>query len=78
MPIYEYRCTDCQTTFEILVRGDNGVACPDCGSQRLDKLITAASMLSGQTKRAPGSTCCGLEERCDAPPCSEGGNCWRD
>jgi len=37
MPIYEYRCEDCGTKFEKLVRsaGAAGVRCPSCGEQRL-------------------------------------------
>ena len=42
---------------------------------QLDKLISAPVMLSGRTARPAGRTYCGREERCDAPPCSEGGEC---
>jgi putative FmdB family regulatory protein len=77
MPVYEYRCRDCDTTFEVLVRGDNAVTCPHCGSPALNKLLSAATVLSGQTARPAGRTCCGRQERCDAPPCSEGEACRR-
>ena len=77
MPIYEYRCRTCNATFEALVRGGNLVTCPHCGSSSLDKLLSAPVMLSGQTARPAGRTCCGREERCDTPPCSEGGECRR-
>ena len=77
MPIYEYRCRDCDTTFEALVRGGGGVTCPHCGGSSLDKLLSAPVMLSGRTARPAGRTCCGREERCDSPPCSEGGECQR-
>jgi len=77
MPIYEYRCRDCDATFEVLVRGGNAVTCPHCGGSSLDKLLSAPVMLSGRTARQAGRTCCGREERCDTPPCSEGGECRR-
>ena len=77
MPIFEYRCADCDATFEVLVRRDDGVTCPHCGSQSLDKLISAPVVLSGQTIRPAGRTCCGREERCEMPPCSDGGDCRR-
>lgn len=77
MPIYEYRCRDCEETFEMLVRADTAIVCPHCGSSVLDKLLSAPIVLSGQTTRSAGHTCCGQEERCDAPPCSEGSACWR-
>lgn len=78
MPVYEYRCLDCEVQFEALVRGGEAVRCPRCASASLDKLLSAAVMLSGRTARQAGRTCCGREERCDAPPCSEGGECGRD
>jgi putative FmdB family regulatory protein len=77
MPVYEYRCRDCGATFEVLVRDGDAVVCPQCGSSSLSKLLSAAFVLSGQTARPAGQTCCGREERCAAPPCSEGGACRR-
>ena len=77
MPIYEYRCRNCEATFETLVRAGTTVTCPCCGSSSLDKLISAPFVSSGQTTRQAGHTCCGREERCAASPCSEGDVCWR-
>ena len=77
MPIYEYRCRDCEATFEVLVRAGSTVTCPHCGSSSLDKLISAPFVLSGQAALQAGHTCCGQEERCATPPCSEGSTCWR-
>ena len=77
MPIYEYCCRDCEATFEVLVRDGTAAACPRCGSSSLDKLISAPFVLSGQTARLAGHTCCGREERCAVAPCSEGSACWR-
>jgi len=78
MPIYEYRCRDCETTFEVLVRGGDIVTCPHCGGSSLDKLLSAPYISSGQTTGQAGHTCCGREERCATPPCSQGGTCWRE
>jgi len=77
MPLYEYRCRDCSATFEVLVRAGTNVVCPHCGSASWDKLVSAPFVSSGQTARLPGRTCCGREERCTAPPCSEGDVCRR-
>ena len=41
MPIYEYRCCDCETTFEALVRSSDTATCPHCGSSSLAKLLSA-------------------------------------
>lgn len=75
MPIYEYRCQACGEKLELLVTGGQRPACPYCGSPALDKLISAPVVLSGQTARPAGQTCCGRQERCSAPPCSTGGTC---
>ncbi len=75
MPIYEYCCRNCTARFEKLTRGDAEVRCPECGSTVLDKLISAPAKRSSERAREPGHTCCGREERCDAPPCSTGGTC---
>jgi putative FmdB family regulatory protein len=75
MPVYEYRCCNCNGTSEALVRADTPVSCPDCGSLSVDKLISAPFISSGQTARQAGDTCCGRGERCASPPCSEGGTC---
>ncbi|HEY4594451.1 MAG TPA: zinc ribbon domain-containing protein, partial [Thermoanaerobaculia bacterium] len=40
MPIYEYRCRDCGHRFEVLQRmgqGPEGLVCPRCGVEALDK-----------------------------------------
>jgi len=77
MPIYEYRCRECDGTFELLVRDGGAVQCPDCGSASVDKLLSVPHVSSGRVARQAGHTCCGREERCDAPPCGEGDACWR-
>jgi putative FmdB family regulatory protein len=77
MPIYEYHCRECDATFEALVRSGDDVTCPNCASSSLRKLVTAAVTLSGRTARPAGHTCCGREERCDAPPCADGSACRR-
>lgn len=76
MPIYEYRCNACDQRVEVMVRsGGASPSCPDCGSPLTDKLFSVPHILSAETRRPAGHTCCGQEERCDHPPCSEGGGC---
>ncbi|MBN1135528.1 MAG: zinc ribbon domain-containing protein [Anaerolineae bacterium] len=79
MPIYEYHCATCQARVEVLVRSyATTPACPNCGSPLTDKLFSAPHLLSGESRRPAGHTCCGRDERCDAPPCSGGSACRRD
>jgi putative FmdB family regulatory protein len=79
MPIYEYRCSDCETISEFLVgvgsKGD--LNCKQCGSPKLEKMISASHSPKSE-KQLPGHTCCGREERCSTPPCSAGSGCRRD
>ncbi len=38
MPIYEYRCADCDRSFEAFVRpGDSGARCPHCDGKKLTR-----------------------------------------
>ncbi len=41
MPIYDYTCGQCGRTFELLVRSTTVEACPHCGCERLQRLISA-------------------------------------
>ena len=63
MPIYDYRCKDCNKTFELLVRGYDTPACPACGSQQLEKLLSRPA--------APGQTA-GIISRARSQAAREG------
>ena len=79
MPIYDFRCQECGEVSEFLVystRSDRKLACSGCGSQNLERLISAPTLLRDRFT-VPGTTCCGREERCDTPPCSTGERCKR-
>ncbi len=79
MPIYEYRCLECGKISEILLRnlGSENVKCPVCGSENLEKLLSASYTIRISSP-TPGRTCCGRAERCEMPPCSQDGTCRRD
>ncbi|MGC3962848.1 MAG: zinc ribbon domain-containing protein [Rhodocyclaceae bacterium] len=51
MPIYEYRCTQCDSQFELLVRSDTQAACPQCHSQALERQISRIAPASATAKR---------------------------
>ena len=56
MPIYEYRCTRCDASFEKLVFSgeEQDIECPECGSREVEKKMSAASFLgSGSSSCAP-------------------------
>ena len=45
MPIYEYKCSNCEHQFEIIQRfSDNPVeSCPECSKKSVKKLVSAPS-----------------------------------
>jgi len=49
MPLYDYHCPACGHRFEALVRADSTPACPQCGSIRLERQISAP-VPPGQSK----------------------------
>lgn len=79
MPIYEYRCLNCGRISEIFLRNlDNeNIKCPICGSENLEKLLSASYAIR-MNDSMPGRTCCGRTERCEISPCSVNGTCRRN
>lgn len=64
MPIYEYRCAECDHRFEILQRlgeGSEGLTCPGCSTPKLEKMFStfAASATEGSTVAPAPSGGCG-------------------
>lgn len=79
MPIHDFKCKECGKVSEFLLPGSPGdriLACTNCGSQNLEKLVSAPSLPKGRAS-ASGSTCCGRTERCEKPPCSTGERCHK-
>jgi putative FmdB family regulatory protein len=79
MPIYDFKCQQCGEVSEFLVANfsdSETLTCPDCGSQNMERQISAPSLLKVRSN-TPGTTCCGREERCETPPCSTGEHCCR-
>jgi putative FmdB family regulatory protein len=70
MPLYEYRCQDCQHDFELLVRQDTALECPACHSHALEKQLSvfAVSTDGGRpAARAAGPGPCGSCGHPDGP-----------
>ena len=66
MPIYEYKCQDCGTKFEKLVRQSDAAepTCPSCGQKRLERELSTFAAHTG-----------GSSSTSDAPMCPSGGRC---
>jgi putative FmdB family regulatory protein len=62
MPLYEFQCTECHSTFEELMRVSppaNDVACPKCGSRYVRrKVSTFASKASGSSSVSSSTSSC--------------------
>lgn len=64
MPLYEYRCETCAHSFEILqgLGGSaEGLACPSCGSDRLQKQFSTFASAGGDSAMDAGASmggCC--------------------
>ena len=50
MPVYEYRCKECKTEFETLVRGQKVPSCPACFSKDLERLLSIPTVNSEGTR----------------------------
>lgn len=66
MPLYEYACRKCDHTFETLVLDGEEVECPECHSDRLERLLSLPAK--------PRSESSSLPIACDPklPPCGPG------
>jgi len=59
MPIFEYKCVDCGTKFEKLIRNSdtNGLACPSCGTKELTQELSTFAAQSGSRSEPMGGGC---------------------
>jgi len=72
MPLYEYACKRCHNEFELLVRGAEKPACPHCGDERLEKLL---SVPAAHTAGAHSLPVCGVSDPGMCGPQCGGGRC---
>jgi len=60
MPVFEYRCTKCDTKFEVLHKSSlnpEQVVCPNCNSLNIKKLLSAFCTSSGNVSNFSGESC---------------------
>lgn len=67
MPLFEYHCADCDHRFELLMRFEDAAVCPQCDSQKPDRLLSApATHTKGNGSLPIAAAGCPPAE---APPC---------
>ncbi len=69
MPLYAYRCEDCDNRFETLVRSGDTPECPSCASTHLDRKLSLIA------KPAPGGEGAGSSGMDMAGACDGAGGC---
>lgn len=69
MPIYEFICHNCQKKFEVLVSLNSTVkiTCPDCGSDRVKRVVSSFGIGGGGSRIKSGSGSC---SSCSSQSCS--------
>jgi putative FmdB family regulatory protein len=65
MPVFEYKCSKCETKFEVFHKSSSNpeeVVCPKCSSKENKKLFSsfAASVSSGSSGDSCASGSCGV------------------
>ena len=72
MPIFEYTCKKCGESFEELVRSDTVVACPKCGSKKVEKELSVFSANSSSNGGGDMPSCFTGGAGCDMGKCGSG------
>lgn len=47
MPLYKYRCSECENTFKVLKKNGNKdelPECPECGSSEVERMISSVGI----------------------------------
>lgn len=78
MPIFEYKCADCEAVFEIMTlsSGRSKSVCPQCGSKKMSKLLSSFATYSasgGGAKPCDMGSCDMPQGPGGMPPCGAGG-----
>jgi len=71
MPIYEFKCLDCNNTFEkLFFNSDENVnlSCPECKSELLERVVSESNYAmkagSGERQTTVTTKSCGSSNKC--------------
>jgi putative FmdB family regulatory protein len=72
MPIYEFKCSECEEFFEIIVMGtkdDNLKGCPKCGSSTFERVVSRTNYVMGSGAGSQASGVHTQERNCSGGSC---------
>lgn len=72
MPIYEFKCSNCEEFFEVLVMSSNKediVACPKCKSEEFERVISKANFAVGGSSSGTSKGVQTQERECSSGSC---------
>ena len=72
MPMFEYKCSECESKFEILTKNndDNKVSCPECNASKVKKLFSSFNASTGSVNYSDNSC---ATDNCNVEVPSAGG-----
>lgn len=76
MPIYEYKCSECEKISEVLVRSSESstVKCEYCESDKVEKVFSVPGSVGVKESAPDFGGCCGMDGGA-VPPCAGSGKC---
>ena len=66
MPLFGYICRGCGAQSEMLVRADEKVLCPECGSSKVERQMGRFAPVMGKSAEPACSSCAMANEGCCA------------
>lgn len=76
MPLYEYRCPDCQGRFEVIQHLGASAAetvCPTCGAQHVERQLSTFAMAGGGSSASSSAAAAQSFAGCGGGQCGGGG-----
>ncbi len=74
MPIFEFKCSECEEFFEVIVMGsddESSVNCPKCKSQQFQRVVSKTNYAMGNSSASGGAQGVQTQERqCSSGSCS--------
>lgn len=73
MPIFEFKCSDCEEFFEILVMNkddEREIKCPKCKTFAVERVVSRTNFTMGGSSSTKNQTVTTQERNCSSGSCS--------